>query len=76
MSLRTDVARAGSSTRQSVTRGTGVEIDYLSGEIVLLGRLYAVPTPVNELVQRTVHRLVKDGGAPASLDAADLLAQL
>lgn len=74
--LREDVARVGSSTRQSVLRGGSVEIDYLSGEIVLLGRLYGVPTPVNELVQRAVHELVRAGGAPGSLDPADLLARL
>lgn len=67
----------GSSTWQSLARGAGdVEIDYLSGEIVLLGRLHGVPTPANELVQRTVHELLRTGGEPASLDAAKLLAQL
>ncbi|HEY8626557.1 MAG TPA: 2-dehydropantoate 2-reductase N-terminal domain-containing protein, partial [Solirubrobacteraceae bacterium] len=40
--------RPGSSTWQSLARGVGaVETDYLNGEIVLLGRLHAVPTPVN-----------------------------
>lgn len=73
---RTDVPRVGSSTRQSLTRGAGVETDYLSGEIVLLGRLHGVPTPVNELVQRSVRALVRDGLAAQSLDAAELLAQL
>jgi 2-dehydropantoate 2-reductase len=43
----------GGSTWQSVARGTGrVETDYLNGEIVLLGRLHNVPTPVNEALQR------------------------
>jgi len=68
--------RGGSSTRQSVTRGSGVEIDYLAGEIVLLGRLHGVPTPVNELIQRTVHDVVRRGLPAGSLDAADLLALL
>lgn len=67
----------GGSTWQSVTRGTGnVEVDYLNGEIVLLGRLHGVATPANELVRRTVQTLVRDGGAARSLDAADLLALL
>jgi 2-dehydropantoate 2-reductase len=74
--LREDTVRVGSSTRQSVVRGGSVEIDYLSGEIVVLGRLHGVPTPVNALVQRAVHDLVRSGGAPGSLDAADLLARL
>ncbi len=35
----------GGSTWQSVARGTGdVETDYLTGEVVLLGRLHGVPT--------------------------------
>ena len=67
----------GSSTWQSVRRGVGnVEIDYLAGEIVLLGRLHGVPTPVNELIQRTVHDVVRRGGEPGSLDAGELLARL
>ena len=65
----------GGSTWQSVQRGGGtVEIDYLSGEIVLLGRLHGVPTPVNELLQRVASELARNGGEPRSLDAADLLA--
>ena len=75
---RTDEGiRRGGSTWQSVARGTaGVETDHLSGEIVLLGRWHAVPTPVNELVQQTTGELVRRGGAPRSLDAAELLARL
>ena len=44
--------RAGGSTWQSLARGLPVEVDYLNGEIVLLGRLHGVPTPVNALLQR------------------------
>ena len=41
-------ARVGSSTLQSIVRGTGsLETDFLNGEIVLLGRLHGVATPVN-----------------------------
>lgn len=74
--FRTDVARGGGSTWQSVTRGSDVEVDYLTGEIVLLGRLHGVPTPVNALIQRTVHDLVRAGGAARSLPAGDLLDRL
>lgn len=74
--LRTDVARAGGSTRQSLTRGSGIETDFLTGEIVLLGRLHGIATPANELLQRAVHELVRDGGEAASLDAEKLLAEL
>jgi 2-dehydropantoate 2-reductase len=66
----------GGSTWQSMTRGVDTEIDHLSGEIVLLGRLHGVPTPVNELVQRTTRELARAGGPARSVDAAGLLAQL
>lgn len=67
----------GGSTWQSVRRGVGaVEIDYLSGEVVLLGRLHGVPTPVNELLQRVTSDLARTGGEPRSLAAGDLLARL
>ena len=66
----------GGSTWQSITRGGASEIDYLSGEVVLLGRLYGVPTPVNELVQRTTTELAISGGAARSRDAAAALAAL
>jgi 2-dehydropantoate 2-reductase len=67
----------GGSTWQSVQRGAGsVEIDYLAGEIVLLGRLHRIPTPVNELLQRVVSEVARDQGPARSLDAADLLARL
>ena len=66
----------GGSTFQSLSRGTATEIDYLTGEIVLLGRLHGVPTPANALLQQTCLALARDGGAPRSVDAADLLARL
>ena len=40
--------RIGSSTMQSIARGTGaLETDFLNGEIVWLGRLHGMATPVN-----------------------------
>ena len=69
-------APRGGSTWQSIARGGGSEIDYLSGEVVLLGRLHGVPTPVNELVQRTTTELAISGGAARSRDAAEALATL
>ncbi|MFD7073242.1 ketopantoate reductase family protein [Nocardioides sp. NPDC059952] len=65
-----------SSTWQSLTRGTGVEIDYLSGEIVLLGRLHGVPTPANEAIQRAVHDIARTGAEPGSLDGTAFLTGL
>jgi 2-dehydropantoate 2-reductase len=66
----------GGSTFQSLSRGTNTEADLLNGEIVLLGRLYGVPTPVNALLQETCRALARDGAPPRSMDAADLLARL
>jgi 2-dehydropantoate 2-reductase len=46
------------SLGQSIARQTvGSEVDFRAGEVVLIGRLYGVPTPVNERIQREVHRL-------------------
>ena len=68
---------AGSSTWQSVQRATGnVEVDYLNGEIVLLGRLHGVATPVNELIRGTVTDLARRRGPVAGLRARDLLDRL
>ncbi len=69
--------RGGGSTWQSVRRGTGdVEVDYLNGEISLLGRQHGIPTPVNDLLRDTTWRLVANGGEPGSLSARDLLRRL
>jgi 2-dehydropantoate 2-reductase len=51
----------GGSSWQSLARSTGnVEADWLNGEIVLLGRLHGVPTPVNEVLRRLVNRMAYD----------------
>jgi 2-dehydropantoate 2-reductase len=67
----------GGSSWQSLARGRGsVEADYLNGEIVLLGRLQGVPTPVNALAQRIANRMARERAAPGSVAAADLEAEL
>ena len=69
--------RGGGSSWQSLARGTGtIEVDLLNGEIVLLGRLHGVPTPVNELLQVVAHELARAKAPPGSLSEADLLARL
>lgn len=61
-------SRAGGSSWQSLARRTAsIETDYLNGEVVLLGRLHAVATPVNALLQRLANRLARDRGEPASI---------
>jgi len=69
--------RGGGSTWQSIQRGKlEVESDYLNGEVVLLGRLHGVPTPVNELLRATANRHAREGVAPGTVSAAELLARL
>ncbi len=69
--------RAGGSTWQSLARGAhSIETDWLSGEVVLLGRLHDVPTPANALLVRLAADAARRGAAPGALDAAELLRAL
>jgi len=69
--------RGGSSSWQSLARGQRtIESDYLNGEIVLLGRLHGVPTPVNVLLQDTANRMAHERVAPGSMTADELLGLL
>jgi 2-dehydropantoate 2-reductase len=64
----------GNSTWQSLARGAGaVETDYLNGEIVLLGRLHEVPTPVNAALCVLGARAVREGWPPESLSAEEVV---
>jgi 2-dehydropantoate 2-reductase len=66
--------RGGGSTWQSIVRGTGrVEVDYLNGEIVLLGAMHGVPTPLNRLVRDLAVEAAAAGRAPGWITAAELL---
>ncbi len=65
--------RSGGSTYQSLERGTGnLETEYLNGEIVLLGRLHSVPTPVNAAMCALAADLVRSEAEPGTLRAEDL----
>lgn len=67
--------RGGGSSWQSLSRGTGtIEADYLNGEIALLGRLYGVPTPVNDVLQRTANAFARERREPGSMSVAELAA--
>ena len=69
--------RGGGSTWQSLARGTGsIEVDYLNGEIVWLGRQHGVPTPANELARRVANDMARAGAPPRSITARELLDQL
>jgi 2-dehydropantoate 2-reductase len=62
-------SRAGTSSWQSLVRGTGSsETDYLNGEIILLGRLHGVTTPYNDYFTGLVQRMAKNGEAAGSAD--------
>ena len=67
------VERPGGSTLQSLARGaSSLEGDDLNGEIVLLGRLHGVATPVNAMLQRLALRLVAERIAPGSIPLSEL----
>jgi 2-dehydropantoate 2-reductase len=67
-------SRAGGSSWQSLSRGTGtIEADFLNGEIVLLGREHGVPTPLNALLQRLANQAARDRTAPGSTPLAEIL---
>ena len=69
--------RAGSSTRQSLVRGTPtIETDYLNGEISLLGRLHGVPTPINDALCELSDRHVRERRGPGTLPAEEVLARV
>jgi 2-dehydropantoate 2-reductase len=67
------VERIGSSTRQSLVRHTGsIETDYLNGEIVLLGRLNDVPTPVNAYFSGLAARIIGEKLKPGTISPAEV----
>ncbi len=66
--------RGGSSTWQSLaTHASRTEVDYLNGEIVLLGRQHGIPTPVNATLQRLVWSMAHDRSSPGSMPLAVLI---
>jgi 2-dehydropantoate 2-reductase len=69
--------RGGGSSWQSLARRTGeIETDYLNGEIVLLGRVHSIATPVNSLLQQVARELAAGRRPPGSLSPAELSARL
>ncbi len=69
--------RGGSSTWQSMIRGhTTLEVDYLNGEIVLLGAHHGVPTPYNRVLRLAATRLAAAGEEPGRYSFADLQAMV
>jgi 2-dehydropantoate 2-reductase len=69
--------RGGGSTWQSLTRSTGsIETDYLTGEIVMQGRLHGVATPVNEVLQRLANQLATQHQSPGFWSEDEVLGML
>jgi 2-dehydropantoate 2-reductase len=67
--------RGGSSTWQSIVRGhTTVEVDFLNGEIVLLGALHGVATPYNSVLRHIATQMAADGEQPGRYSYEDLWA--
>jgi 2-dehydropantoate 2-reductase len=63
----------GGSTWQSLARGASrIEVDYLNGEVVLLGRLHGVATPVNLILQELAWSAARQGRRPGSMLPAEL----
>jgi 2-dehydropantoate 2-reductase len=69
--------RTGGSSWQSLVRGLPtVEADFLNGEIVMLGRLHGIPTPCNQLLQKTANQMARTGQRPGSITVEELEQQL
>jgi 2-dehydropantoate 2-reductase len=65
--------RTGGSTWQSLMRGLSTtEVDYLNGEIVLLGKLHGIPTPYNRLLQKVANEMARTGKRPGSISVEEL----
>jgi len=69
--------QTGSSSWQSLARHTGsIEADWLNGEIVLLGGLHGVRTPVNEALRRVANRMARDGVIPGTVPVEQIEAEV
>jgi 2-dehydropantoate 2-reductase len=67
----------GGSSWQSLMKGSSrIETDYLNGEIVLLGRLHGVPTPLNARLQGLMRSHLRAGGTARAFPPDELRALL
>jgi len=66
-------AYPGSSTTQELLRGAQAsEIDFVNGEIVLLGRQLGISTPVNQALQSVMQEMLREHAEPYALTADEL----
>jgi len=71
------VERRGGSSWQSLERRLGtIETDYLNGEIVRLGQLHGVATPVNAILQYLSQRMAQERKPPGSVNPDKILIAL
>lgn len=69
--------RGGGSTWQSLIKGSGsTECDHLNGEIVLLGRLHGVATPVNLVLQQVMAEMAARASRPGAWTADAIAARV
>lgn len=74
---RSSAPSSGGSSWQSLHRRSGrIEADWLNGEIVLLGALHGVATPVNDGLRRVANRMARHRTPPGSVPLADLERQI
>jgi 2-dehydropantoate 2-reductase len=67
------LTRSGGSSWQSLTRQSrGIETAYLNGEIVLLGRLHRIRTPVNRALTDLALRAAREGVQPGSFTRVEI----
>jgi 2-dehydropantoate 2-reductase len=65
--------RQGGSSWQGFMRGRrSIEADYLNGEVVLLGALHGVATPLNSAVLRLANQAAMRGLAPGSTTVEEI----
>jgi 2-dehydropantoate 2-reductase len=67
------LTRSGGSSWQSLARqSAGIETAYLNGEIVLLGRLHGICTPVNRALTELALRAARAGAQPGSFTLVEI----
>lgn len=68
------MAKIRGSSWQSLIRKQGtIEADFLNGEIVRLGRIYGIPTPYNELLQRISGEMARNREVPGKYTTEELI---
>ncbi len=70
---RSDYQPAHLSIWQSLARGSGTEVDYLNGEIVLLARINGLHAPVNAAIQHLVSSAAHRGEQPELREITELI---